>query len=186
MLFRSIVNEVMGNTGQVRPGVVTGNEDLLRNEYTTAKMAEGGPASEMFKKQIADEQVALSNYAQDRIKATGASPTLATPYERGERINDFFAGPVVEGETPTSLTGFFKQEKQKVYDEARQKVGNNPIKTSHVDELLGNKQFQAGLKLSSTEGVAKGAQELIDLAKTVGFEDAQGVFHQPKIGRAHV
>jgi hypothetical protein len=173
-----IANEVLG-TNQVRPGVVTGNENLLRNEYTLAKRPEEGPVAELLKRQIADEQVALSKYAEDRVRQTGASETLVTPYERGERINSFFAGTPAEGEAANSLTSFFKQEKKKMYDFARQTVGDNPIKTSHIDTLLGDPQFRSGLKLTSTEGVAAGAEELIKLAKTTGFTDAGGTFHAP-------
>lgn len=174
-----IANEVLGDSGRVRPGVVTGNEDILRNEYALAKRPETGPAGELLKKQIADEQVALSNYAEQRIKNTGASQTLTSPYERGERINSFYAGPSVEGETPRSVPAFFKEQKQRVYDEARTRIGNNPIKSTNIDAVLEDPQFKAGLKLTGTEGVAAGAQDLINLAKTTGFKDAQGNVFQP-------
>ena len=167
-----IANEIMGDTGQVRPGVITGNENTLRNEYTKAKMANPTPEGELFKQQIANEQVALSNYAQKRIENTGASPTLVTPYERGQRINDAFAGD--EG-----LAGFFKGEKRKLYDDVTQKVGNNPIETSNVENLFADKQFKAGLGLKGNEGVAKAAEDLINHAKTIGFKDEMGNIYAP-------
>jgi len=167
-----IANEILGDTGQVRPGVITGNENLLRNEHTKAKMANPTPEGELYKQQIANEQVALSNYAQKRIENTGASPTLITPYERGQRINDAFAGE--EG-----LAGFFKGEKKKLYDEVTQKVGDNPIQTSNVENLFGDKQFKAGLGLKGNEGVAKAAEDLINHAKTVGFKDEMGNVYAP-------
>lgn len=167
-----IANEILGDSGQVRPGVVTGNEDILRNEYTKAKMANPTPEGELLKKQIADEQVALSNYAQKRIENTGASPTLVTPYERGERINSAFAGD--EG-----LAGFFKSEKNNLYKEATNRTGNNPIATSNVENLFADKQFRAGLGLKGNEGVAKAAEQLIELAKTVGFKDEMGNVYAP-------
>ena len=167
-----IANEIMGDSGQVRPGVITGNENTLRNEHTKAKMANPTPEGELFKQQIANEQVALSNYAQKRIENTGASPTLVTPYERGQRINDAFAGD--EG-----LAGFFKGEKRKLYDDVTQKVGNNPIETSNVENLFGDKQFKAGLGLKGNEGVAKAAEDLINHAKTIGFKDEMGNVYAP-------
>jgi len=167
-----IANEILGNTGQVRPGVITGNENTLRNEHTKAKMANPTPEGELYKQQIANEQQALSNYAQKRIENTGASPTLITPYERGQRINDAFAGD--EG-----LAGFFKGEKKKLYDEVTQKVGNNPIETSNVENLFADKQFKAGLGLKGNEGVAKAAEDLINHAKTVGFKDEMGNVYAP-------
>ena len=167
-----IANEILGDSGQVRPGVVTGNENLLRNEHTKAKMANPTPEGELYKQQIANEQVALSNYAQKRIENTGASPTLVTPYERGQRINDAFAGD--EG-----LAGFFKGEKRKLYDDVTSKVGNNPIETSNVENLFTDKQFKAGLGLKGNEGVARAAEDLINHAKTVGFKDEMGNVYAP-------
>jgi len=167
-----IANEILGDSGQVRPGVVTGNENTLRNEHTKAKMANPTPEGELYKQQIANEQVALSNYAQKRVENTGASPSLVTPYERGQRINDAFAGD--EG-----LAGFFKGEKKKLYDDVTSKVGDNPIQTSNVENLFADKQFKAGLGLKGNEGVARSAEELINLAKTVGFKDEMGNVYAP-------
>lgn len=171
-IAKEILEEGGVDSSQVRPGVVTGNENTLRNEHTEAKSANPTPKSELLKSQIANEQIALSNYAQKRIENTGASPTLVTPYERGERINSTFAGD--EG-----ISGFIKGEKQKLYDEVATQVGGNPIQASNVDELFSNKQFKAGLGLKGNEGVAKSAEELINLAKTIGFQDEMGNVHAP-------
>ena len=176
-IAQEILREGGIETDQIRPGVVTGNENTLRNEHTKAKMANPTPEGELYKEQIANEQVALSNYAKQRVENTGASPTLVTPYERGGRMNDFFAGQAAEGEAPTSLSGFFKQEKKAFYDEANNRTGGNSIQSSNVENLLNNKQFKAGLGLKNNEGVAKSAEELINLAKTVGFEDEFGNVH---------
>lgn len=162
-----IANEILGDTGYVRKGVITGNENTLRNEYTEARSANPTPSSEILKRQIAEEQNALSRYAEKRIENTGASKNLPTDYERGQLMNDAIASD--EG-----LTGFLKSEKQSLYDVARETVGDNPIKSSSVDNLLQNKQFRAGLGLKGNEGVAKSAEQLIELAKTVGFEDKAG------------
>lgn len=162
-----IANEVLGNSGQVRSGVLTGNENTLRQEYTEARSANPTPKSELLKRQIAEEQNALSRYAEKRIENSGASNNLPSDYERGQLMNDAIAGN--EG-----LTGYLKTEKQKLYDEARNKVGDNPIQSESVSNLLQNKQFRAGLGLKGNEGVAKSAEQLIELAKTVGFEDKAG------------
>jgi hypothetical protein len=97
---------------------------------------------------------------------------LVTPYERGQRINDAFAGD--EG-----LAGFFKGEKRKLYDDVTQKVGNNPIETNNVENLFADKQFKAGLGLKGNEGVAKAAEDLINHAKTIGFKDEMGNVYAP-------
>ena len=166
-LRSQIANEVLGDTGQVRSGVITGNENTLRQEYTEARSANPTPKSEILKRQIAEEQNALTRYAEKRIEATGASRNLPSDYERGQLMNDAIAGD-------DGLTGFLKKEKQALYDEARNKVGNNPIQTDAVNKLLQNQQFRAGLGLKGNEGVAKSAEQLIELARTVGFEDRAG------------
>lgn len=171
-IAKEILQEGGVDSNQVRPGVVTGNENTLRNEHTEAKSATPTPKSELLKSQIANEQIALSNYAQKRIENTGASPTLVTPYERGERINSTFTGD--EG-----ISGFIKGEKQKLYDDVATQVGGNPIQSSNVDDLFSNKQFKAGLGLKGNEGVAKSAEDLINLAKTDGFQDEMGKVHAP-------
>lgn len=175
-----IANDVLGGTGNVRPGVVTGNESLLRTEYTLAKDPLSGPKGDLLRKQIADEQVAITKYAEDRVKNTGASQTLLSDAERGERINSFYAGPTIEGEPPRSLIAFFKEEENNIYKEARQRFGDNPIKTASVDAVLSDPQFLAGLKFKKIEGVAQGAKELIDLARNVGITDVNtGQFYGP-------
>jgi hypothetical protein len=92
------------------------------------------------------------------------SPNLPSDYERGQLMNDAIAGD-------DGFTGFLKQQKQALYNEARNKVGDNPIQTDAVNNLLQNKQFRASLGLRGNEGVAKSAEQLIELARTVGFED---------------
>jgi hypothetical protein len=166
-LRSQIANEVLGDTGQVRSGVITGNENTLRQEYTEARSANPTPRSEMLKRQIADEQNALTRFAEKRIEASGASRNLPSDYERGQLMNDAIAGD-------DGLTGFLKDQKQSLYNEARNKVGDNPIQTNAVNNLLQNKQFRAGLGLRNNEGVAKSAEQLIELARTVGFEDRAG------------
>ena len=179
----SVINRIYQDVGkennQIRQGVLTGNEDTLRTEHTKASMANPTPEAELLKRQIADEQNTLSQFAAKRVQNTGADQNLLYPSERGERVNSFFAGTSARGEEPTSLPSLFRQEKQKLFQEANDKVGNNAIETKHVDTLLNDKQFAAGLKLTNNEGVASGAKELIDLAKNVGFEDEAGVFHGP-------
>ena len=165
-----ILQEVLGKDASgIREGVLKGNEDILRSEYTLAKKADT-PAAQILKQQLADEQNALSNYAQERVNNTGANRNFNSDYERGQAINDAFTGD--EG-----ATGWFKKQKNDLYQAAKDKVGDNPINTSHVDDLLANKQFRAGLGLKGNETVAKSAQQLIELAKTVGFEDEVGKFH---------
>jgi hypothetical protein len=162
-----IANEILGDTGQVRSGVVTGNENTLRQEYTEARSANPTPSSELIKRQIADEQNALSRYAEKRIENSGASNNLPTDYERGQLMNDAIIGD-------QGFSGYLKTAKDDLYNTAREKVGDNPIQSESVGNLLQNKQFRAGLGLKGNEGVAKSAEQLIELAKTVGFEDKAG------------
>jgi hypothetical protein len=160
-----IVNEIMGdNAGQVRTGVITGNENLLRDEHTAAKSPQETPANQAMRQQLAMEQQALSDYAEKRIEATGANPRLINDEQRGQAINDAFHG---EG----GLSDYFKQAKDAIYEQAKAESGSNPIKTSNVDALLKDPQFLAEAKRNGHTGVVEGARELIDLARTTGFRD---------------
>lgn len=167
-----IANEILGEEhGAVRPGVITGNEDTLRSEYTHAKSPENTPAQLVLRNQIAKEQQALSDYAQARVEATGANPNLINNEQRGQIINDAFHG---EG----GLADYFKQAKQQIYDRAKAESGSNPIQSTHVDALLSDPQFLAEAERNGHTGVVSGAQKLIDLARTTGFKD-------PITGEAH-
>lgn len=177
-LISRIAQEV--NPGQpVRSGVITRNEGTLRTEHTEANMPNLTPRGQVLKTQIANEQNALTNFSKERIDATGASPTLLSDSMRGERINDVFHGAAIEGEAPTSLTAYLDQSKRQIYKSALERVGNNQIKTSNIDNLLKNPQWKAGLEFKGVEGVAKGAEKYLNLAKTTGFEDVNGVMHPP-------
>lgn len=161
-----IANEIMGeNAGTVRSGVITGNENTLRDEYAAAKSPNQTPASLALKAQIANEQQALANYAEQRVNATGASQTLGSNEERGRVINDALYGD------QSSLSSYLRDAKRSIYDQARTTAGDNPIQTSHVDSLLNDPQFQASVRLSNNEGTMAGAADLINLARTTGFRD---------------
>ncbi|WP_321842692.1 glucosaminidase domain-containing protein [Burkholderia cepacia] len=160
-----IANEVLGpDNNAVRTGVITGNEDTLRSEYTNAKSPENTPAQLVLRDQIAREQQALSNYAQDRVAATGANPNLINNEQRGLAINDALYGP-------DSLNDYFQRAKNQIYDDARAQTGANPIQSTHVDELLKDPQFLAEAERNGHSGVVSGVQRLIDLARTTGFKD---------------
>ena len=158
-----IANEVLGNTGQVRSGVITGNENTLRQEYTESRSAKPTPKSEILKKQIADEQNALTRYAEQRIDATGASKNLPSDYERGQLMNDAIA-------SSDGLTGFFKTTKEGLYNEARLKVGDNPVASNTLENLLNSTKFKSELKLKGIKDFTEGLGELLELHKTQGFE----------------
>ena len=175
----TIAAEILGDVNRIRPGVLTGNENTLRTEYTEAKMPQPTPSGELLKRQLADEQTALSRYAQQRVQNSGASPTLMNPYERGERINSalFPTNPIEE--PYQGLTGAFNLEKRNLYNEVKSKVGSNPIESTHVSDLLKDQQFRAGLGLKGNESVASSAEKLINLARTTGFRDEADVTHAP-------
>ena len=162
-----IASEILGPDSGVREGVLTANEDTLRNEHALAKSTNGGRSGEILKEQIANEQNALSEYAKKRIENTGADQHLQNDYERGERLSNAFVGD--EG-----ATGFIKKAKNAIYEDARATVGDKPIPSGHVESLFENPQFKAGAGLKGNEGVLSSAQSLIKLAKETGFEDEFG------------
>ena len=171
MLRSQIAQEIMPGGG-VRPGVVTGNENLLRNEYTKAKL--DTPEGQLFKQQIANEQTALSRYAEERVNATGASRSLINDEQRGLTINDVIHGVSPEGAPPSSLMGYFKDSKKQIYDSAFQRVGNNQIKTANTDSFFNNAQQLATAEKDGTLNFLNGAKKEIELAKTVGYELPDG------------
>jgi hypothetical protein len=160
-----IANEILGEDNDaVRTGVVTGNEDTLRSEHTLSRSSDNTPEQIALRSQIAREQQALSNYAQQRIDATGASPNLTNNEQRGQVIND-----AVHGEG--GLNEWFQQAKQQIYDRARAESGDNPIQTSHVDALLRDPQFMAEAERGGNGRVVSGITQLMDLARGTGFRD---------------
>ena len=160
-----IANEILGpDNDAVRTGVVTGNEETLRSEHTLSRSSDNSPEQVALRAQIASEQQALSNYAQQRVEATGANPNLINNEQRGQVINDAFHG---EG----GLSDYFQQAKNQIYDQAKAESGGNPIQSNHVDALLKDPQFLAEAERNGNTGVVSGAQKLIDLARATGFKD---------------
>jgi hypothetical protein len=157
-----------------RPGVVTGNDNLLRNEHGLANMAEPSPLGLKLKEQIANEQVGFSNYAQDRVNATGARSTFTNDEQRGNFINDVAHGVDRDDMSSSSLTGYLNQSKKEIYDSAHKNMGDNRINTNHADSFFGNAQQLATAEKDGTLGFLKGAQKELELAKTVGFELPDG------------
>lgn len=160
-----IANQILGDVGQVRTGVVTGNLDALKNEQSLAKAPNPTPQGLILKQQFADEQNALSNYAKDRVDATGARPTLQNDYQRGQFVNSVVVGD-------DGLTGYFKELKQQVYDQAKATVGDNPIATTNLDALLSDPKFKAELKINGQDNFTSGLSDLTDVMKKSGFEGA--------------
>jgi len=175
ILRSQAVQEVMPDVG-VRLGVVTGNENLLRNEHTKAKL--DTPEGQVFKQQIANEQIALSKYAEDRVNATGASQTLINDEQRGGRINDVFHGVDPSEPSSASITGYLNQAKKEIYNDAFSKVGNTRINTSNADALFADPQVKSTFKAAGTTNVLQGAKELIALAKSTGFKLPDGSIAQ--------
>jgi hypothetical protein len=176
ILRSQAVQEVMPGVG-VRPGVVTGNENLLRNEHTKAKL--DTPEGQLFKQQIANEQIALSKYADERVDATGASRTLINDEQRGGRINDVFHGKAPDDMSSASLMGYLNQAKKTIYDSARKEFGDNRINTSNIDNFFKDPVELSTAKAAGTSNVVEAAKELIELAKTVGFKLKDGTYAPP-------
>jgi hypothetical protein len=157
-----------------RPGVVTGNDNLLRNEHGLANMAEPSPLGLKLKEQIANEQVGLSKFAEERVNATGASRSFTNDEQRGNFVNDVAHGTSRDDLASSSLTGFLNQSKKEIYDSAYKNMGDNRINTNHADSFFGNAQQLATAEKDGTLGFLKGAQKELELAKTVGFELPDG------------
>lgn len=164
---------------QPRPGVVTGNENLLRNEHALANMPEPNALGLKMKEQIANEQIGLSNFAEERVNATGARRTFTNDEQRGNFVNDVAYGKSPDDMASSSLTGYLNQAKKQIYDSAFEKAGNNKINTSHIDDLFKNKQEIATFKAAGTSQLLSAAKDLINEAKNTGFKLPNGEFTAP-------
>jgi hypothetical protein len=172
-LRSQLFQEVLPNL-KPRPGVVTGNDNLLRNEHGLANMAEPSPLGMKLKEQIANEQVGFSNYAQERVNATGARSSFTNDEQRGNFLNDVAYGKNPDDVASSSLTGFLNQSKKEIFDSAYKNMGNNRINTNNADSFFSNAQQLATAEKDGTLGFLKGAQKELELAKTVGFELPDG------------
>jgi hypothetical protein len=162
-----------------RPGVVTGNDNLLRNEHGLANMAEPSPLGLKLKEQIANEQVGFSNYAQERVNATGASRSFTNDEQRGNFLNDVAFGKNPDDLSSSSLTGYLNQVKQDTYNSAFKNAGSNKINTTHIDDLFVNPQEVATFKAAGTLQLLEAAKDLINEAKTAGFKLPNGEVAAP-------
>jgi Transglycosylase SLT domain len=157
-----IINEI-NPEGRPRTGLLTGNENTIRNEYVLANSSERTPAGEILKQEIAKEQNALPKYAQNIISETGADRLLPNDEARAYRIRQAL-------DDKEGLAKTIDDAKKQLYEEAFNKVGNNPVDSSTIENLLNSKQFQGELKLKKLTDFTAGAKDLLDLHKTEGFE----------------
>jgi hypothetical protein len=162
-----------------RSGVVTGNDNLLRNEHGLANMAEPSPLGMKLKEQIANEQVGFSKFAEERVNATGASRSFTNDEQRGNFLNDVAYGKNPDDLASSSLTGYLNQVKQDTYNSAFKNAGNNKINTTNVDELFVNPQEVATFKAAGTSQLLDAAKDLINEAKTAGFKLPNGEVAAP-------
>jgi hypothetical protein len=157
-----IISEI-NPMGRPRSGLITGNENIIRNEYTLANSSERTPAGDILKQEIANEQKALPEYAKKIVKETGADELLPDNESRAYRIRNAL-------DDKEGLAKDIETAKKSIYEEAFNKVGNNSVEPTSIENLLNNKQFQAELKLKKLVDFTGGAKELLDLHKTEGFE----------------
>jgi hypothetical protein len=164
---------------QPRPGVVTGNDNLLRNEHALAAMAEPSALGIKMKEQIAKEQIGLSKFAEDRVDATGASRSLINDEQRGQRINDVFHGVDPEDVSGASVNGYLNQAKKEIYKSALEKQGNKQINTTNLDSFVNDPIEISTFKAAGQGQLLEGAKELIDMARTTGFKMRDGTVLPP-------
>jgi hypothetical protein len=157
-----IISEI-NQGGRPRTGLITGNENTIRNEYALANSAERTPKGDILKQEIANEQQALPRYAENIVRKTGADQNLLDNESRAYRVRNAL-------DSEEGLYKDIETAKKTIYDDAYKAVGDNPVEASTIEGLLNNKQFQAELKLKKLTDFTGGAKELLDLHKTEGFE----------------
>lgn len=161
-----IANEILGDEGgeRIRPGVVTGNEDTLRTESALAKASNPTPQGLLLRDKMAEEQRALSSYAEGIVTKTGASQTLLNDAQRGDLLNGTLYGP-------DSLRSYIDQQKQQIYAEAAQRQGPNPVALPGLEKALTSPQLSSSLKIAGQPNFLPGVSELYGQFKTNGFEN---------------
>jgi hypothetical protein len=173
-LKAEVLQDVLKDSKQIRPGVLTGNEDTLRTEYNEAKRADKSPVGQLLKEQIVNEQNALTNYALERIQNTGASRLLNTPEKRGYAMNNAVIGRFdpKTGEFEGML-GFIQKLKHEVYEAGRKKVGDNPVESTNFQNQLNNPDLQDFLKAKGSKDFTEGVQGFLTSHKTRGFNQTK-------------
>ncbi len=161
----NIVAQIMSNPARIRPGVVTGDMNDLRNEYELARAPNPTPAGALLKQHMADEQTGLNNYANNLLNSTGAHQSFINDYQRGNFLNDVLMGQ-------DGLKGYIDSQKKNIYDQAMQTAGNQPVQMANLNALRANPQFSAELQLSGQKDFLGGMSNLIDMAQQQGFADA--------------
>jgi hypothetical protein len=166
-----ILRPILKDSKQIRPGVITGNENTLRAEYNEAKRPDKSPYGHMLQEQIASEQNALTNFANERIEKTGASRALINDEERGNALNNGFIGKfdANTGEYE-GIKGYLNKLKHDVYKMALKKVGDNPVNATTFENQLNNKQFKAELEAKGQKDFTSGIQKILDLHNTEGLQ----------------
>lgn len=164
-LRATIAREIMGDQG-IRTSTITGDENLLRNEIERSKLLDDSgkltPEAEVMRAQLASEQNALSRYAEQRVAATGADPTLPDDYARGERINDAFYGP-------DGVMRSIKDQKKAIYDEAKATVGQNIVTGDNFRRLVNDPDFQIDVEVADAGTFLSGMAKYIDAHETRGI-----------------
>ena len=165
-LRAAIAQEIMGDRG-IRTSAISGDENILRNEIERSKLTdESGnltPEAELMRSQLAAEQRALTDYAQARVKATGADESLPDDLARGERLNDAFFGE-------DGLAKQIREQKKGIYDEAAATVGNKPIGTDNLKRMLADDDFQTEMEMAEVQSVAKGLSKFVDKHEAQGLK----------------
>ena len=173
-LKSEVLQDVLKDSKQIRPGVLTGNEDTLRTEYNEAKRADKSPVGQLLKEQIVNEQNALTNYALERVNNTGASRLLNTPEKRGYAMNNAVIGRFdpKTGEFEGML-GFIQKLKHEVYEAGRKKIGDNPVESTNFQNQLNNPDLQDFLKAKGSKDFTEGVQGFLTSHKTRGFNQTK-------------
>jgi len=75
--------------------------------------------------------------------------------------------------------GYLNQSKREIYNSAFKENGNNPIKTTHINNFLNNPIEITTFKAAQQSHLLDSAKDFIDLARTTGFKMPDGTFLPP-------
>jgi hypothetical protein len=161
-----IANQILGEEGgdRIRPSVVSGSEDAARTEVALAKASNPTPQGLLLRDKMAQEQRSLQSFAGNAVAKTGASPTLLNDAQRGDLLNSTLYGP-------DSLRAFIDSEKGKIYAEAAQRQGPNPVTLTGFESRISDPRLNSQLQIAGLPNFASGVRGLLEQFKTNGFQN---------------
>jgi hypothetical protein len=145
----------VGITDSMRDSSVTGNPQTLWEEVTAKNT--NTPEGQVVRANMANEQAAVRGFGDQLVERTGANPR-ADPETSGALIAD----PLWKAKE------LVRQNASAMYDEARSRIGSNPLQTQYMQSTLSAPSFRNSL-LANNEGTLRAVDNMYNTFQREGF-----------------